>query len=321
MSAFDSILRDLRERRLWPVALVLLAALVAVPVTLSKSGQAAPPPPASTPSSATASALPAVSVSTLPSHSSLRGRARDPFAQQLATRAAASTAAGTSPAAPSPATPATTGTTQTNTGASATGGSTATGGTTAGGTSGSGAVSPTPSFPTAPSKPAPPALTATQSYRVTVAITNAAGGLDTIDPLQRLSGLPSDQLPLLVELGVVQGGHRALFLVQPGTVLSGPGQCTPGPIDCEILSLAPNQIETISVQSSRGEGQVAQFTVTTIKAHDDASAAAANKARRSESAVGRRLLAQSTSTALSLFRYEPSLGAVVDLRNLSVGGN
>ncbi len=66
---------------------------------------------------------------------------------------------------------------------------------------------------------------------------------------------------------------------------------------------------------------MAQFTVTAIKAHDDGSAAAANKARRTESAVGRRLLAQSTSNALSLFRYEPSLGAVVDLRNLTVGGN
>jgi hypothetical protein len=40
-----------------------------------------------------------------------------------------------------------------------------------------------------------------------------------------------------------------------------------------------------------------------------------------ESAAGRRLLSTSTLSALSLFQYEPSLGAVVDLRNLTVGGS
>ena len=259
MSAFDPILRDLRERRLWPVALVLLAALVAVPVTLSKSGQAAPPPPAPTPSSATASAASACPRSASATCRCTRvcvASARDPFAQQQATAAAASTAAGTSPRRPpaprrrrrleppdehrcvgngrdhrdgrdkcrrhkwelAP-------------------------------------CRSTPSFPTAPSKPAPAALTATQSYRVTVAITNAVGGLDTIDPLQRLSGLPSDQLPLLIELGVLKGGHRALFLVQPGTVLSGPGAMHSGTDRLRnSVSLAPNQIETISTQSSTRRG-------------------------------------------------------------------
>ena len=38
---------DLREKRLWPVALLLLVALVAVPVVLAKPGaEPAPPPPA-----------------------------------------------------------------------------------------------------------------------------------------------------------------------------------------------------------------------------------------------------------------------------------
>ena len=37
---------DLRAKRLWPVALVLLAALVAVPVVLSKNSEAPAPAPA-----------------------------------------------------------------------------------------------------------------------------------------------------------------------------------------------------------------------------------------------------------------------------------
>jgi hypothetical protein len=156
---------------------------------------------------------------------------------------------------------------------------------------------------------------------VTISITNSAGGVDTIDPLQRLSILPSQRRPMLVELGVLKGGQRVLFAVQPGTVLSGPGTCTPGPIDCEILSLGQDQIEGLAVRSSTGTVPVALFAVTGIKADQLASAAAADQARRAASAAGRNLLSSSTSSALSLFRYDPSLGAVVDLRNLIVGGS
>jgi hypothetical protein len=156
---------------------------------------------------------------------------------------------------------------------------------------------------------------------VTLAITNPAGGLDTIDPLERLSSLPSEQQPLMTELGVLQGGQRVLFAVQPGTVVNGPGDCTPGPIDCEVLSLGQDQTESLSMQSSSGVTSVALFAVTDIKVDDYPTAAGAAAARRNESAAGRKLLNQSSLSALSLFRYEPSLGVVVDLRNLTVGGN
>ena len=113
-----------------------------------------------------------------------------------------------------------------------------------------------------------------------------------------------------------------LFAVEPGTVLAGPGSCTPGPIDCQILSMAPGQTERISVRTPSGVTSVALFAVTQISAADHSSAAAADKARRAESAAGRRLLNNnSTLTALSLFQYKPSIGAIVDLRNLTVGGN
>jgi hypothetical protein len=175
--------------------------------------------------------------------------------------------------------------------------------------------------PGAKPKPAPSGLTATQAYHVTLAITNSSGGLDTIDPLTRLSVLPNIRQPLLIELGVLQGGNRVLFAVQPGTVVSGPGTCTPGPVDCEILSLGQDQTEQLSVETPSGPSQVALFAVTGITADQYSSAAAAGQARRASSAAGRNLLAQSTLSALSLFQYEPSLGVVVDLRNLTVGGS
>jgi hypothetical protein len=125
---------------------------------------------------------------------------------------------------------------------------------------------------------------------------------------------------MLVELGVLKGGHRVMFAVQPGTVVSGPGICTPGPIDCEILSLAQDQTEGLASQLGTGLAAGPLFAVTAITADDHASEAAADKARRVESAAGRALLNNSTLDALSLFHYEPSLGTVVDLRNLTIGG-
>jgi hypothetical protein len=133
--------------------------------------------------------------------------------------------------------------------------------------------------------------------------------------------LPSKSDPLLVELGVLKGGDRVLFAVQPGTVVHGPGKCTPGAIDCEVLSLGANQVESVSVQTPTGVIPVAQFAVTAIGTDNHGSRAAAAKARRQASEAGRRLLSKSTLKALSLFEYDPSIGAVLDLRNLTVGGN
>jgi hypothetical protein len=164
-------------------------------------------------------------------------------------------------------------------------------------------------------------LTPTQSYSVTLAITTSSGGLNTIDPLERLSALPNDRQPLLVELGVLQGGKKVLFLVQPRAVVNGPGTCLPGPTDCEILELGQQQIESLGVRLPGGVQALSDFAVTGITAANHGSVAAAQRARRQESAFGRALVNSSTSTALSLFPYVPSLGVIVDQRNVTVGGN
>ncbi len=111
-----------------------------------------------------------------------------------------------------------------------------------------------------------------------------------------------------------------LFAVQPGALISGPGSCIPGPVDCEILSLAPGATEALGERTSGGAKQVALFAVTEVTAADHGSAAAATQARRDTAAAGRSVLARSASSALSLFNYDLSIGALVDLRNLTVGG-
>ena len=303
-TALNGLLSEIRTRRLWPVMLLLVAALVAVPVLLTKSSS--PPPPVANVPTPTVSgpALPQVSAQPVSGHTDLNGRARDPFGGgggQISTTSTTATSSASSASSKS-----------------SSKASSSTGGTT-----------PTTTTPTTPApiptppKPAPRApavLTSDEAYRVSLAISYPTGQLDTIDPLSRLALLPNDHQPLLVELGVLQGAKRVLFAVEPRAVPNGPGRCTPGPIDCQVLSLGVGQQETLSSQSSSGIVEEALFAITSITTHDLGSASAAFRARRHAAPAGRQVLANSHLSALSLFRYEPNLGVVVDLRNLSIGG-
>ena len=306
MSVPRNMLKELVDRKLWPIALVLIIALVAVPVLLTKKAPTdiVTPPTGPLPYSS-GTTLPAISIQASPTNSKLAGSGRNPFTpQHVATTTTTTVAAVTTPS-PS------TGTDTTSTGS----------GTSSSTGSGAGApTAPTTSAPTTPVKPAPTGLTPTQSYHVSLALTTSNGGVNTIDPVQRLSILPSKQEPMLIELGVLQGGHSVLFVVEPGTVVSGAGTCTPGPIDCEVLSLNPGQQAGISKQTASGTTPVALFSVNSITADNHPSVAAANAARQDASSVGRQLLNKSPLSAISLFQYDPSVGAVVDLRNLTVGG-
>ncbi len=306
MTILRDALRDLRDRRLWPFAAALLVALVGIPVLLSTTANPAPAsiPPAQA-SASNGPGIPVISVENPPAHSKLNGRARDPFKQQAAPAIATTSTTPTSPTVPS---------------GSGTPGSSTTSTTT-----------PTPSPATTPSSttttttpnttPAPRApsgLTDSQSYDIALSITRPSGGVASIPALERLSVLPDRNDPLLVELGVLKGGKRVLFAVQPGAMVRGRGQCLPGRVDCEILSIAPNQTESVT---RAGAASVVRFAVTGITAHRHGSAAAAMRLRKKESKAGRRLLSTDKSPALSLFRYVPRVGAVLDLRNLSFGGH
>jgi hypothetical protein len=329
---FGGLVNDLRQKKLWPVAVLLLAALVAVPILLSKSSSPAPQPQAQVPVTPPPSgaSIPALNVRTSPSYSHLNGAAHNPFGSSSSTTGASST----SPTSAASTAVSNAANTALSSLAGGSGSSTATGSggsspaASTNGPSSSGSSPTTSGSSNPPSitgsakpKPAPAGLKPTQAYDVSLAITNASGGINTTDPLRRLSVIPSDQQPMLVELGVEQGGKRILFAVQPGTIATGPGTCTPGPIDCEILSLGQDQTEQLSAQTGGiVPSRVALFAVTGVSAANYSSAAAADRARREASAAGRAVLAKHNYPALSLFQYEPSLGSVVDLRNLRVGG-
>ena len=120
---------------------------------------------------------------------------------------------------------------------------------------------------------------------------------------------------------MLKGGSAVLFVVAPGTSLSGPAKCLPGRIDCQIISLAPNQIESLYVKGATGPTHVSDFAVTGINTTSHKSAAAAGRVRRQVSKTGQKLLKSLHYDALALFPYEPSVGAIVDQRNLTSGGS
>ena len=307
----DRIMSDLRERRLWPLAVVLLVAIVAVPFVLAKTPAQAPPPP--TPVAAAGApvrtSLPSVSVGTWPSHSALKAKAHNPFTPSKTAKSASATATAAVSSA-------------TNGGASQSSSGTHTSSSASAGATGSPATGGVPvspvKIPSGRAKPAPIGLRPDQAYAVTLAATRADGGLDTTRSLERLSAVPRATQPLLVELGVLNGGRRVLFAVLPGTHVSGRGTCIPGSVDCEVLSLGLNQVETVWGSDATA---ATEFAVTGIGANTYPTSAAALTARTATSAQGRRLLAAANLTAPnSDFSYDANLGAIVDLRNLA-GGN
>jgi hypothetical protein len=317
---------DLRQKRMWPVALALVVGMVAVPVLLLRSPASTPAPTPLAATGVTPSGIPAVSASTAPGHVNLSDKGRDPFTQPGGSPG--SGGSGTVVVGSTSGTTATAGSaggkgaagaagSATSTGAATGSGSTTSGGTAVSGPVPAGGAPPPPLPPNKPA-PAPTGLSPLQSYGVSLSMTNASGGVDRIDQLARLALLPDANQPLLMELGVLQGGNRVAFAVPPGTVLHGPGTCVPGPIDCEILTLGIDQIEAIS--SSASSGASAMFAVTDISTVGYSSAAAAQQARNTVSAAGLKFLGQLSLPALSLFPYDPGAGTVADLRNLTVGG-
>ena len=320
MTVIQDLIADLREKRLWPVALLLIVALVAVPVVLSNSGGGSVPvaqiPPVGS-SSAPVPALPAVSVTPTPSNAKLTGPERNPFTQQV--KKSSSGPQGGSSTSSTPAE--TSSNNAKGSSSSSKSSSPSPSGSVSSGSSTVPATTPTPTTPATTLPPAPTTLTDTQAYHVNLSLTNSSGGADAIDGVERLSLVPSPRLPLLIELGVLRGGRRVLFALAPGTMGEGPGLCTPGPVNCQILSLAPNQIEGVATKQASGAVTGALMAVTAITADNYPSAAAADRARQAESAAGRRLLDLSNISALSLFPFRPNLGAIVDLSNVTVGGN
>ena len=210
------IWHDLREKRLWPVAVGLLIATVAIPVVLSKPAEA--PKVESAPPSAPTAALPTVvRDQTIVDTSSLNAfDIKDPFSSG-SDGVSSSSADGTSGSSSS--------------GSSAAGGATgddgsgSTGGM-AGGDAGSAGGSGCGSGSDG----------GTRYFTYPVDVRFGKRKLTDYKGLRTLDLLPNDQNPVVSFMGMTDNAQTAVFfVVDPAFEADGEGTCNPSPDDCRFI--------------------------------------------------------------------------------------
>jgi hypothetical protein len=221
------LVRDLRDRRLLPVALLLLAALVAVPALLSRSSEPPPPlsPTATTLPEGAAQAQPAVlaekvgirdyrkRLEALKSTNPFKQRFEPPDVSDQTLDAAASLAGSSSGGA--------------GTGSTSSGGGEA----SAGGDTQADSQSDTTTVP----PPEPEIRFFTRRVDVKV---GPAGDLKKREDVRTLTVLPSKQKPVASYLGTNERGDQAVFLVSGDvTAVETDARCMPSSADCQFLVL------------------------------------------------------------------------------------
>jgi hypothetical protein len=289
MSVITDTWRFLLQRRLWPVAVLLIAAAVAVPTLLASEPTAAPAPPAAAVKSDSASVLatePIVAPAGDADRSGRRqvlGARKNPFKPQV-TPTPVPKQTTVDPSAvktPDASTPTATGP-----------GATGPGGTTVGG-------SPAPVTPLAPVTPAP----AKKKYELNELTVRFGPSDATTQPprkdVKRLQALPSNDEPVLIYLGVLKDKKTAVFLVDSGVVAQGDGTCMPSRTTCETIHVKEGETEFFDVVpedtgdgTTPAEGSGAQYQLDVIKIRKKVttSASRAKKSLARVSKSGRKIL-------------------------------
>jgi hypothetical protein len=229
---FGDLVYDLRNRGLLPVVVLLLVALVAIPVVITRGGSSsAPIADTAALQEAVASAPEAQSavVAYEPGLRKYQDRLdklspKDPFEQQFSAAVQAATElSGT------------------------VSGDGASGTTTSTDVSGDAGSTDTSGGSTSKKKKKKKkAGTAYVSYQSDVMVGEAGAPLQSLTNVAPLTPLPSETAPVLIYLGPNAGGQYGLFLVSNKvSQLSGPGICVPAPDDCALLALSPGQTEDL----------------------------------------------------------------------------
>ncbi len=272
MKFLRDLAHDLVEKRLWPVAVVLALALIAIPVVV-KSTPAAPGAGSAGAARGAGSDPTAAVTGQEPKRSRLRVRsARDPFAQPFSSRSAAQQGDGT-------ATPPTGGSSGAPSGSAASSGSSGDsssgsgGGGTSNGSSGSSGGSGSGSAATtraaadgrrtgagssttaqAGSDRTPTSSAATWTVDVRFGPVGNARKLKAVEPGTVVNA--GDE-PLLTFVAGRSGGEKARFLLSAGVTpaTGGDGVCSPSPDLCRTLTMRAGQTRTLDVATVSGTTQ------------------------------------------------------------------
>lgn len=301
MSFFKNVLHDLVEKRLWPVAIALVAALVAVPIVLGGSSSSTDAP--------TTDVAAVTAPNGLANHrdiargkvisleeqaagkverTSAKKKIRDPFVQHHQPKPVKDKVAA--PAAPKL--------------EAATGGAS------------------TPSdaddyeVPAGSSVPVPvkkPESTSVDTYRVKLSF-GEVGAMKSYDNVARLTPLPSSDNPFFVYLGLADDQKSAIFLINADAVPNGDGSCKPSHDDCQQIVLRAGDTEFFDLQSGTAGVVQYQLDLKSIKKFKASSKASAAKAHARESKAGRETLRELVATdpgLLSSWDFSKNLGLLV----------
>lgn len=250
---------DLQEKRLWPVAVGLLAAIVAVPFVLFKP--TSPPPAQSSPTpKPTASQLPVVNIDNGPTEGSQLKTfiARNPFKPLSDLGPASSSASATSPSTSGATGSSVAKSTATAPPTTATAATAATAGTR----SPSGGASPSTA---SSSSPAPaPASNPVRFYQYVLDLRfGKPGHLKTMTNVPTLTMLPNAKQPVVVFMGVSNNGQSPVFFIaDPGFRAHGKGSCNASGAACRFVTLSPTDgTETFSTADGSTKYQLQVVSV------------------------------------------------------------
>jgi hypothetical protein len=245
----SDLYRDLKDRRLLPVVILLFVAIVAVPVAISVSSENPPPPPPPAAEVVSADA-PEAQAAVLADNPGLRNskerldalKAKNPFEQQFPTAGLGETEVQSL-----------TESTETTTAGSGGGGELPSGTASVDTGSTGVAVTDSPSGGSgASSGEVADVETETKtkffSFRVDLRY-GVEGDVKEVRNVKLLDLLS----PVGVFLGVSENAKKSLFFLSSDVVsVSGDGQCAPAPTDCQFLSLAEGDAQQVTYQPPDG---------------------------------------------------------------------
>jgi hypothetical protein len=298
MNPVRKLVDDLIEKRLWPVALVLVVAAFAVPMLIggSNAGSGAPDP-SFAPAPAHDAATTAVELVGPPAVRTRAGAVRDPFRRaKVAVPADASGA----PVA---------------TAAKSTGSANSASSKSSSAKSGSAKTGAAKSTAKATPKATPTAAAiraARSAYQTVVRFTRPGGTRER--PLARLAVLGNPSSPALQYLGVAGGGKHALFALGPKATTNAGERCLVA-VPCRVIGLRRGEKVGVDVTGDDLVVRHYELEVLELRSLPMASVAVARAWRTRVDPAGRavlRTIKQDPATAdmLGLLRYTTITGTV-----------
>jgi len=240
MNAVTSIWRQLVRRRLWPVAVLLVAAMAAGPGLLARDATpvAAPvePAPAVTAKADDTITEPVVAKADASDRGRRRrvlGSRKDPFEPPPVKKLKVKKEAKTADAKADEPT----------------------------GTSGGGGA------PTAPSGPVVvvPKPKVYPADSLVIRFGDATAAVIPRSVLRKLKPLPDDEMSLLVYMGLTDHGKKAQFLVDDSLEVTGDGNCKPHPSNCETVELAAGETEFFDLIDPETGDILSSFQLDIVK--------------------------------------------------------